>query len=199
MREVEPSSRTAHAGQCAGTMIKSIEINRAPVMTLWAVVVAERLGHSHDEALTLGRAVAGLNAYSKAKAIGLISGAEKETREEKARAKPAKRPDTVELLGRRVPVVKTKEGWRAVAKDAPLEPGTVERYLKAKFKEALPDVLAAMRKLAASRSPKALEIEAYSLYEQFRPAIPAGEAGWGKAGELSLNTIEALAKKRSGN
>jgi len=41
-----------------------VNINRAPVLTLWATVVAERLGFDRDEALTLGRAVAGLNAYS---------------------------------------------------------------------------------------------------------------------------------------
>ena len=49
-----------------------IEINRAPVLTLWAAVVAERLGFDWQEALTLGRAVAGLNAYSKGKALGLL-------------------------------------------------------------------------------------------------------------------------------
>ena len=49
-----------------------IEINRAPVLTLWAAVVAERLGFDWEEALTLGRAVAGLNAYSKGKALGLF-------------------------------------------------------------------------------------------------------------------------------
>ena len=179
--------------------MKTIEINRAPVMTLWAVVVAERLGHPHEEALTLGRAVTGLNAYSKAKAIGLVRGAEKEPAERKAKAEPGTRPDTVALLGRQVPVVKTKEGWRALAKDAPLQPNAVERYLKAKFKDALPLFLAAMRKLAASRTPKALEVEAYSLYEKFRPEIPAGEAGWGKAGVLSIATIEALVSKTPTN
>jgi hypothetical protein len=46
-------------------------VNRAPVLTLWAVVVAEVLGFDHDEALTLGRAVAGLNAYSKGVSPGL--------------------------------------------------------------------------------------------------------------------------------
>jgi hypothetical protein len=177
--------------------MKTIQINRAPVMTLWAVAVAERLGHPHEEALTLGRAVTGLNAYSKAKAIGLISGAEKEPRKETAKAKAGKPPDTVTLLGRHVPVVKTKEGWRAVAKDAPIEPGAVERYLTSRFKESLPLFTAAMRKLAASRTPKALELEAYSLYERFRPEIPAGEAGWGKAGALSIETIEALSNKSS--
>ena len=49
-----------------------IEINRAPVLTLWAAIVAKRLGFDWDEALTLGRAVAGLNAYSKGRALGLF-------------------------------------------------------------------------------------------------------------------------------
>jgi hypothetical protein len=44
---------------------KTISINRAPVLTLWAAVVAHRLGSDEDEALTLGKALAGLNAYSK--------------------------------------------------------------------------------------------------------------------------------------
>jgi hypothetical protein len=56
---------------------KTISINRSLVLTLWAAVVAERLGFERYEALTLGRAVAGLNAYSKgrslAKAIRLES------------------------------------------------------------------------------------------------------------------------------
>jgi len=37
-----------------------------------AAVVAEVLGFDHDEALTLGRAVAGLNAYSKGVSLGLF-------------------------------------------------------------------------------------------------------------------------------
>ena len=52
---------------------RTIYINRAPVLTLWAAVVAERLGFRRDEALTLGRAVAGLNAYSKEVSLGLDS------------------------------------------------------------------------------------------------------------------------------
>ena len=44
-------------------------INRAPVLTFWAAVVAEILGFEHDETLTLGRAVAGLNAYSEGLAL----------------------------------------------------------------------------------------------------------------------------------
>jgi len=54
-------------------MVESIKVNRAPVLTLWGAVVAERLGFDRGEALTLGRVVAGLDAYSKGKALGIFS------------------------------------------------------------------------------------------------------------------------------
>jgi hypothetical protein len=41
---------------------RNILINRASVLTLWATTVAEGLGFDQDEALSLGKAVAGLNA-----------------------------------------------------------------------------------------------------------------------------------------
>ena len=44
----------------------SVSINRAPVLTLWAAVVAERLGFDREEALTLSKAVAGLTAAIRA-------------------------------------------------------------------------------------------------------------------------------------
>jgi hypothetical protein len=47
-------------------------VNRVSVLTLWAAVVAEALGFESDEALTLGRAVAGLNAYSQGVSLGLF-------------------------------------------------------------------------------------------------------------------------------
>jgi hypothetical protein len=50
--------------------LMSVIVNRAPVLTLWAAVVAERLGHPADTALTLGRAVAGSAARMKARNIG---------------------------------------------------------------------------------------------------------------------------------
>lgn len=35
-------------------MLKSVVVNRAPVMTAWACVVAERLGFQRQEALSIG-------------------------------------------------------------------------------------------------------------------------------------------------
>ena len=66
--------------------------NRAPVLTIWAAVVAMRLGFDWEEALTAGRAVAGLNAYSNGKALGLFEPtpeAVKEKREQLRREKGA--------------------------------------------------------------------------------------------------------------
>jgi hypothetical protein len=42
---------------------KKIRINRAPVLTLWATMVAEQLGLDRATALTLGQAVLGQAAW----------------------------------------------------------------------------------------------------------------------------------------
>jgi len=114
------------------------------------------------------------------------------------RAEKAKKAGvfSVALLGRAVPVLHTAEGIRAVGKDQkPVEPASVEKYLKSKFGEALPAVRTVMQELAKSRSVDALSEEAFSLYEQFRPSVPAGESGWGAKGTLSLARIVALVEK----
>jgi hypothetical protein len=49
-----------------------ISVNRAPVLTLWATIVAERLGYPPETALTLGRAMCRSSARAKAKRIGII-------------------------------------------------------------------------------------------------------------------------------
>lgn len=52
-----------------------------------------------------------------------------------------------------------------------------------------------MAELAGSIPPEELSERAYALYEQFRPEIPRGRAGWGAAGELDLDRIGALVRK----
>jgi hypothetical protein len=174
----------------------AITINRAPVLTLWATIVAERLGFTHDEALTLGRAVAGLNAYSKGRALGIFKPTPKDVRAKREAKAKAKLVLQVELLHRAVPVVQTPQGLRALSKEQPIAAASVEKYLASKFRDALGPVSAAMTELADSRDREELAAEAYGLYEQFRPAIPAGEPGWGAAGTLSLTRIRKLAKEK---
>ena len=176
----------------------TIKINRAPVLTLWGVIVAERLGYNRDEALTLGKALAGLNAQSKGRSLGIYSPAETELEAERAKkAREHKVGETlmVEVVGRMIPAKQTEHGLRAAINDEEIDPRSVERYLEKKFGADLKEVRAALEALAETYPPQELEQRAYKLYEQFRPGVPEGVKGWGAAGELSLERIDQLAKK----
>lgn len=171
---------------------KKIKINRAPVLTLWATVVAERLGYGKDTALTLGKAVAGLNAQSKGRKLGIYDEKSDEDEKEKVKREKAVKTEFIELLGRGIPTVKTPKGVRASIKGEEIDPDSVEAYLQQKFKADLDDARAALEKLAKAFPPKQLESKAYGLYEKFRPKIPEGTKGWGAKGELDLEYIRSL-------
>jgi hypothetical protein len=87
---------------------KYISINRAPVLTLWAAVIAQRLGFTEDEALSLGKALAGLNAQAKGRSLGIFK-----PHEEKPKKAPEKERGEefwIELCGRPVPAKNTDDG-----------------------------------------------------------------------------------------
>jgi hypothetical protein len=173
---------------------KKIKINRAPVLTLWAAVVAKRLGYDEETALTLGKAVAGLNAQSKGRKLGIY---EEKTEEEKKKETKKKKPlqtEFIEILGRDVPAVETANGLRAATEGKPIHAESVETYLKQKFGEDYVEARKAMEKLAKAFTPKQLKSKAYDLYEKFRPEIPEGKKGWGAKGELDLDYIRSLAE-----
>jgi hypothetical protein len=173
---------------------RSILINRAPVLTLWATTVAERLGFDQDEALSLGKAVAGLTAQSKGQRLGIFKAVPQEIK--KARARKRGEEFLIEICGRSVPAVNTTDGVRAVNKNQPIEAKSVERYLESKFGESLETARAAMRDLAKAFRPEQLSRNAFSLYERFRPSIPEGVAGWGAKGNLDIERIRSLALEK---
>lgn len=170
-----------------------IKINRAPVLTLWAAIVAERLGYDEETALTLGKAVAGLNAQSKGRKLGIYEEqSEEEGKAEKKKKEPAE-AEFIQILGRGVPAIKTPKGLRAAIKGEAIHAEGVATYLRQKFGEDLEATRSAMEKLAKAYTPKQLEGKAYDLYEKFRPEIPEGKKGWGAKGELDLDYILSLA------
>ena len=173
---------------------KKIKINRAPVMTLWAAVVAERLGYDEETALTLGKAVAGLNAQSKGKKLGIYEEKSEEEKEKEAKQQKEDKTEFIEIMGRGVPAIKTPKGLRAAIKGEAIHAESVQTYLEQKFKDDLEDARKAMQKLAKAYTPKQLESKAYGLYEKFRPEIPEGKKGWGAKGELDLDYIRSLAE-----
>ena len=170
-----------------------IEINRAPVLTLWAAIVPTRLGFDWEEALTLGRAVAGLNAYSKGKALGLFEPTPEAIKEKRQQLRRGKGAFSIDLLNRKVPAVHTEAGIRALQKDQPTNPASVMNYLTRAFGDVLDDARDAMASLACAHEPQELASIAYRLYEEFRPAIPSGVGGWGAKGRLDLDRIRAMA------
>jgi hypothetical protein len=170
---------------------RTITINRAPVLTLWASVVARRLGFARDEALTLGRAVAALNAIAKDAPPSLLKPSRKTIKERRRGLKSGKRLQ-VELLDRAVPVVRTRQGLRALSRDRPIAPDGVEQYLEIKFGDALKLVRNAMKRLARSMSAPEIAAQADELYEKFRPRVARGVPGWAAEGKLDVGRIERL-------
>jgi len=173
---------------------RTVTINRAPVLTLWGAVVAERMGYDWQEALSLGRAVAGLNAQAKGRRLGIFG----EPKGPEV-GKPPKKVGLgeefwLEIVGRPVPAKRTEDGVRAVVREEPIDPAKADRYLKSKFGDDLEAVKQAMTELAASLTPEALAESAYELYETFRPTVSAGKKGWGQKGKLSLDLIRSLIK-----
>jgi hypothetical protein len=166
-----------------------LHVNRAPVLTLWAAVVATRLGHPADTALTLGRAVAGSAARQKVRSIG---------REERQGDREADRPRPREehvtapvfLLGKTIRLLPNADGeLRAADGDQPSDPAAVERYLVKAFGDHLAEVRAAMEAVAARYEPAELNRIGFRLYERFRPEVPAGNEGWGAKAVLEIQKI----------
>jgi hypothetical protein len=176
---------------------KAIKVNRAPVLTLWAAVVAERLGHDRETAITLGRAVTGSSARAKAKAIGIAEdgheGGDLRDAARRQEGKRTQRPRVVHLLGRDVPVVEDKGALRALDHDKPASPAAAAGYVERAFGEDLASVRKAMEELADSLAPKELNRMGFRLYEHFRPEVPAGAKGWGAKGLLDLSRIRGAA------
>jgi hypothetical protein len=175
----------------------TVTVNRAPVLTLWAAIVAERLGHPADTALTLGRAVAGSAARTKARSIG---------REERPTDRGIDTPRLavehvtapVLLLGKTIRLLPNADGeLRAAEDDNPADPASIERYIIKAFGDHLAEVRAAMQVLAAKYDPIELNRIGFKLYERFRPNVPPANEGWGAKAVLDVDKILGATLRRS--
>lgn len=152
----------------------TIQVHRAPVLALWATVVAERLGYNRDTALTLGYALILRNDVPPLDGWNGV-------------------PE-IELLGRQIPVVETPVGIRSLLHKTPCSPEVAERYLKSMFGDALEDVRAGMERLAHACGPRELMENGFELYEAFRPEAPSRRRGAGREEVLRLGRLLALVR-----
>jgi hypothetical protein len=169
-----------------------ILVNRAPFLVLWASVVAHRLGYDEEEALTLGKAVAGQTAAAKGMRLGILEKRSEPERQAVLDQREALGAGIVQFMDRMIPCLRTAEGLRALADARPIDPASVRRYLASKFKDDLASLQEKLAALAAVFPPDELGDRAMDLYMRMRPNVPAGEAGWGRQGRLDIDAIDRL-------
>ncbi|KAM6495818.1 hypothetical protein JOM56_008524 [Amanita muscaria] len=166
--------------------MKSVIINRAPVMMAWATVVAERLGFKPEEALSIAGVYTEMNAISKGVSLGIYEqGKEKGLDAEKDGSQPF-----VDLMGRS-PLFKTQASqWRAMANGVPAPPSQAYSYITRSFRQTTSHIMGSLKMLSVSFSADELNKKAWNLYVQFRPQAE----GWGKRAEMKCSTILDLRK-----
>ncbi|KAF9652180.1 hypothetical protein BDM02DRAFT_3063063, partial [Thelephora ganbajun] len=176
--------------------IKSTVINRAPVMTAWATIVAERLGFGREEALSIASVYTETNATSKGISIGVHSS---EKNEISQKSMDETQP-YVDLMGRRITLYRfqlsyDQSQWRALSSGKAVPPLDAYKYITTSLKQTTPYILGAMRLLAESYEPGELNRKGFSLYCDFRPEIEPGKSGWGKRGKVPCEVILRLRKE----
>lgn len=175
---------------------EAIIINRAPVLHLWAASVAHFVHPklSWETCLSAGSAISTITAIAKGRSIGTI---EPKDPEKKKEAKHDDDAEVVEVMQFKLHV---KDGRAMVgSSDKTGKPGN-EGALKSKFGD---DNYERVRKAfdACLQSWKGdedkLNEQAFGFYEDFRPTVAAGQKGWGRKGELNLDTVQQAVKKDS--
>ncbi|CAD7697198.1 unnamed protein product [Ostreobium quekettii] len=171
-----------------------IRVNRSPVLILWAAVAGERLGMDWSEALSVGGGVASVCAQAKGRRLGLKHGGEGPIDGSQGQGQAQ-----IRILGIEIVVRETGEGLRAVDGDGVVQPRYVYDRLRRAFGERFGDVYEVMMGLAGALDSGELEgRRGFEMYERFRPGVPEGRAGWGAAGELSLEEVGRMAGEQEG-
>ncbi|KAL4241938.1 hypothetical protein ABKN59_000495 [Abortiporus biennis] len=167
-------------------MPKYAVTNRAPIMTAWAFVVAERLGFHREEALSIASVYTEMNAISKGVSIGIYDkGKAKGIEATKGGSQPY-----VDLMGRRPLFQTASSRWLALSKGTPVAPTAAYSYITRSLRQTTPRILGSLRLLSLSFPPAELNQKGYALYCEFRPDVE----GWGKKGEVKCSTILGLRK-----
>jgi len=178
-------------------MTLEIKINRAPFLTLWAAVVAEHVGFDPEEALTIGKAVAGLTAQAKGRNLGIFHERPAEEIEKVKQLREGMDAKSIPFMGRTLSCVMTEDGIRTLVRDKPVDPSSVERYLAGKFGEHLVSVKEQLTTLAETFGQDELLRQAMGIYMKLRPSVPKGREGWGKQGLLDRAAIERMIEDRT--
>lgn len=173
-----------------------IIINRAPVLELWASCVAHTLHPSlpWETCLSVGGAISTIGAISKGRSIGTIDkpdpGEAQEKREKRKEKADEQGLEELEVMSFHLRI---KDG-QAMVGDKPKKAG--EEALRKKFggEEQYEKVRKAFEGPLEGWKTREEELDkrAFGMYEDFRPNVKPGQAGWGRKGELRLGTVRSV-------
>ncbi|WFD19374.1 hypothetical protein MCAP1_001604 [Malassezia caprae] len=164
---------------------RHVMVNRAPVMTAWAVVVLQCLGFRVQEALSLAHCYVSTTAEMRAQTLGKSA---------PAHVTSTNQPH-VDFLQVRIPVIQLRQGqYRGLHAGEVVPPTRAFDYLRRSMFQMLPHVMGALTLLAnaymgPTNDTESLQRHAYALYVDFRPDT---QGAWGKRATLSLDTILGL-------
>jgi len=179
----------------------SITINRAPVLELWASCVTQLLypSLSWTTCLSAGGAISTITAISKGRSIGKIDKPSPEEAQHKREERQQQAADgQLEELETMSFKLSLNESGQAMAGGKPKKAnedalmkkyGGSEEYERVKrtFNEALQ---------AWKGSEEQLSERAFGMYEDFRPSVPPGQSGWGRKGQLNLDTVKSAVSNK---
>jgi hypothetical protein len=174
-----------------------ITINRAPVLELWGSCVAQFLhpSVSWETCLSAGSAVATIVAISKGRSVGTIAKpdpgeAQKKREERKAKAKK-ENLDDIEVMSFHLNLDKNGQ---AMVGDKPKKAGEealMKKYGGPEHYDQVRNIFQDALKSWRGREEE-LDKHAFGFYEDFRPSVPQGSKGWGRKGQLRLDTIRTV-------
>jgi len=175
----------------------AIQINRAPVLDLWASVVTQFIYPDLEwkTCLSAGSAISSLCAISKGKAIGTIDAPDdndKKDHEREERKKKEGELDEIDVMGFKL---KLKDGLVLVSGKPKAENAAAQ---KKKFgDEQYEGVKLLMEECLQSWKGDEEELSggAFKMYEKFRPNVASGQQGWGRKGELEPHRIRETVTK----
>ncbi|KAI7504481.1 hypothetical protein KC367_g985 [Hortaea werneckii] len=172
----------------------AIIVNRAPVLELWASCLTRFIypSVSWKTCLSVGGAISTITAVAKGRSIGTVEkpdpGKAEERRRERQQKAENEQLEDIEVMGFHL---RLKDG-QALVGDGP-KPSN-EGALSKKFgqdqyemaKRAFQDALDSWKGRESE-----LNREAFKMYEEFRPTVPPGQKGWGRKGQLNLESVKS--------
>lgn len=174
----------------------AIVINRAPVLELWGSCVTQFIYENlpWETCLSAGGAISTIAAISKGRAIGTMDkpdpGEAQKKREKRKEQADQQELEELEVMSFHL---RLKDG-QAMVGDKPKKSneealrkkyGGAEQYdkIRTSFEDSL-------EKWKGKEDE--LDKRAFHMYEDFRPSVKPAQAGWGRKGQLSLDTIRTV-------